>query len=177
MIRTVLVSALALVAATPAFASDFNGPYAGIGTTSDNVQTSGEYEGLGLSGLGLTGFAGYDMPVGETVFAGIEANVDLNTADVDLGEGAEAEAKWGWGVGARLGARLNDSTGLYGRVGYQRNKVSLDGFSDWGDGIRFGLGLETGLGGNISLRAEFNHVNYEYDLINNQGVVAVVFGF
>jgi len=28
----------------------------------------------------------------------------------------------------------------------------------------------------MSLRAEFNHLNYEADIVNNQGVIALVYG-
>src|SRR3546814_2429483 len=55
------------------------------------------------------------MPLGNAAFAGVEGNIDLNTADA-LG----IEAKWGWGVSGRAGLMVNDSTGVYGRVGYQR---------------------------------------------------------
>jgi outer membrane immunogenic protein len=111
------------------------------------------------------------MPMGGA-FVGIEANADLNTVDA-LG----LEAKWGYGASVRGGFKLNESTGAYARVGYQRTKVSGGGASAWGDGVGFGGGIETGVSQNVSLRAEFNHVNYEADLINNQGVVALVFGF
>src|SRR3546814_3333697 len=63
-------------------------------------------------------FRSYDMPLGNAAFAGVEGNIDLNTADA-LG----IEAKWGWGVSGRAGLMVNDSTGVYGRVGYQRNKI------------------------------------------------------
>src|SRR3546814_2612472 len=97
------------------------------------------------------------MPLGNAAFAGVEGNIDLNTADA-LG----IEAKWGWGVSGRAGLMVNDSTGVYGRVGYQRNKIGATGVgSAWGDGVRFGGGVETGLTDSAALRVEFNHVNYE----------------
>lgn len=173
MLRKAFIVAFATVAAASAAqASDFQGPFVGVGATLDNVNGSGSLEGFGAAGVGGTAFAGYDLTVGGA-FVGVEANADLNTADA-LG----VDAKWGWGASARAGFKINDSTGAYGRVGYQRSKIGAVGFgSDWGDGVRFGGGVETGLTENTSLRVEFNHVNYEQDVINNQAVVGVVFGF
>ncbi len=109
----------AVVAVAPASARDFNGGYAGVALSLDNVQTSGSFEGIGFSGVGVSGFAGYDVPLSTNVFAGVEANIDGYTADADQ-LGTEIDAKWGWGVSARLGTKLNDSTGVYARVGYAR---------------------------------------------------------
>ncbi|WP_374597922.1 outer membrane beta-barrel protein [Sphingosinicella sp.] len=167
----VLASLAALAVVSPASADVFNGAYAGLGATLDNVNGSGSLEGLGASGAGLTGFVGYDMPLGGA-FVGVEGNIDLNTADA-----GGLEAKWGWGASARAGFKINDATGLYGRIGYQRNKISGGGVSAWGDGVRFGGGVETAISDKASLRAEFNHVNFEDDVINNQGVVGVLFRF
>ncbi|WP_066561273.1 outer membrane protein [Croceicoccus bisphenolivorans] len=159
--------AAAMAVATSAHANDFDGAYIGAGVTLDNVQGSGDFEGFGVSGPGATIFAGFDMPLGGA-FIGVEANADVYTADV-----AGIDAQWGWGVGARLGTKLNDSTGLYARGGYARGKV--EGF--WGDGLRYGVGVETGVSDSLSLRAEFSQFNYEDDIINNQGSLGLVLGF
>lgn len=164
-----VVSAVAF--ASPAVAAPLQGAYAGIGASLDNFQGSGALEGIGTNGVGGTLVAGYDLPLGQ-VFAGVEGNLDLNTADA-LG----IDAKWGWGLSTRIGTMLSESTAVYGRVGYQRNKANTLESSHWFDGARFGAGVETVLSGNSSLRVEFNHVNYEKDLINNQAVVGVVFRF
>lgn len=172
MIKFFGVAAVALMVAAPAYASDFAGPYVGVGATVDNVNGSGVLEGFGAAGAGATVFGGYDMTIGGT-FIGLEGNIDLSTADA-----AGIKAKWGWGLGGRFGVKINETTGAYVRGGYQRNKIGATGLgSSWGDGLRIGGGVETGVSQNLSLRAEFNHVNYESDLINNQGVVALVFGF
>lgn len=170
--RFVVLAAAAAAFATPAMAEDFAGPYVGAGVTLDNIQGSGDLEGFGVSGVGGTVFAGYDLPLGEKAFAGVEANADLNTADV-----SGLEAKWGWGIGARAGFKLNDSTALYGRVGYARNRISFGGDSDWGKGVRYGVGVQTGLTEQLSLRAEFSQFNYESDIINNQGSLSLSYGF
>lgn len=165
-------AAAALFVAAPAQAAEFAGPYIGLGLNLDNVQTSGDLEGFGVNGVGTSVFAGYDVPVSPGVFVGAEANIDLYTADI-----ADLKADWGWGVSGRLGANVNDSTAIFGRVGYARARVKAAGESAWGDGVRYGAGIETALSETLSLRAEITQFNYEADLINNQAGVAVSFRF
>ncbi|MGE4432212.1 MAG: outer membrane protein [Sphingobium sp.] len=168
------VSAVVAIAA-PASARDFNGGYVGVAATLDNIQGSGDAEGIGFSGVGVSGFAGYDVPVSANVFVGVEGNVDVYTADED--NLLDTKAKWGWGVSGRLGTKVNDSTGLYARVGYARAK-GTDVFGKyWLDGVRYGAGVETRVTDSLSLRAEFSQFNFEQSLINNQGTIGVVFGF
>lgn len=173
-ISIALSAAAMIAAASPATARDFAGPYIGAGATLDNVQGSGDFEGLGFSGLGATTFAGYNMPVGDKAFVGIEANADIYSADID---GADVKADWGWGIGARAGFKLNDSTALYARGGYARARVSADGEGAWGDGARYGVGVETGLTDKLSLRVEASQFNYEDDAINNQVSLSLSYGF
>lgn len=168
----IAAAALSVALATPAMADDFAGPYVGVGVTLDNVQGSGALEGFGASGVGGTGFVGYDVPLGAKAFVGIEANADLNSADA---QGVQAD--WGWGVGGRIGYKLNGSTALYVRGGYARDRVSAAGYHAWGDGARYGLGLQTALTSRVSLRAEVGQFNYEQDLINNQAALSISYGF
>jgi len=176
MRKFVLALAASAAFATPAMAEDFAGPYVGLGVTLDNVQGSGNAEGLGVSGLGATAFAGYDIALGKSSFIGVEANVDVNSADYEDAT-TEVEADWGWGIGARLGYKLNDSTALFVRGGYARNRVSVNNFSAWGDGVRYGVGVQTALNQNLSLRAEVSQFNYEQDVINNQAALSLSYGF
>ena len=176
MRKFVLALAASAAFATPAAAEDFTGPYIGLGVTLDNVQGSGEAEGLGISGIGGTVFTGYDVALGTSAFVGVEVNADLNTADYDDGVN-EIEADWGWGIGARVGYKLNESTALFVRGGYARNRVSVDDVGGWGDGVRYGVGVQTALTEKLSLRAEFSQFNYEQDLINNQGALSLSYGF
>lgn len=171
MKKLLVAAAFAALSVAPAHAQ-FAGPYVGAAATMDNVHLTGDFEGFGVTGIGGTAFAGYDVNFGST-FAGVEANIDLNTADVE----DVAEAKWGWGVSGRFGFTVNKSTGVYGRVGYQRNKVEVLGFSDWGDGVRFGGGVETAIATKAALRFEFSHVDYEQDVANNQVQAGVLFRF
>lgn len=188
--RTVIFSLAAAVAfsASPAFAAAEAGPYVGVAVTHDNVGGTGDAEGLAINGVGGSVFAGYNYDLSQNVFAGLEANFDLSSADRDLG-GAEIKANHQYGVSGRLGYRVSPGAALYGRVGYQRGRASIDtGSTDThfgADGLRLGAGVEANVSGNIAVRVEYNHTHYyvsdvfgpDAGLANNQAVVGVVFGF
>ena len=112
--RKVLLSlAIAATAvASPAFAAAEPGPYVGVGVTHDSYNGTQDAEGLGFSGVGGTVFAGYNLPIGEKAFAGIEANFDLASADVE-NAGGSIDARNSFGASARLGYRLSDSTRIF----------------------------------------------------------------
>lgn len=187
--RTVLFSlaAVTVLTASPAFAAANAGPYVGIAVTHDNIATTGDIEGLGTSGVGGSAFLGYNLPVSPTVFAGLEANFDLSSADIDA---ANLKADYAYGISGRLGFRPADNVALYGRVGYQRGRVTTNNnlpgeAHENADGLRLGAGVEANVSGNVAVRVEYNHTHYYVDapagvnagLANNQAAVGVVFGF
>jgi outer membrane immunogenic protein len=188
----IAAAAVAAVASAPAFAAN-SGPYIGVGVTHDNVAGGGDMEGLGINGVGGTVFAGYDMPLSENTFVGVEANFDLATAKYELVDYA-LEADNVFGATVRLGANLNDSVALYARGGYQRGRMSTtidtEKFSESRDGLRLGAGIEAAVSEQVSVRAEYNRTHFyptaedkalaESDNVginNNQFSLAVVFGF
>ena len=140
-----VAAATVTVVSTPALA---NGPYIGIGVTHENVAGASGFEGLGLSGIGGTVFAGYSLPVNESVFVGVEANFDLSSAKVG-DKTAGTEADHAFGISGRLGTNLNDKTSLYGRVGYQRGRLGFTAnnvtVTKSFDGLRLGAGVQTAL--------------------------------
>lgn len=190
-IALVVAVAVATVS-TPALAAN-SGPYIGVGVTHDNVAGGGDAEGLGINGIGGTVFAGFDMPMSESTFVGVEANFDLASAKV--GDATDSfEADNAYGATARFGANLNDSVAIYVRAGYQRGRAStvVEGVkvSESRDGLRLGGGLEAAITDRVSLRAEYNRTHYyaneadqmlaESDNIglnNDQFSLAVVYGF
>lgn len=185
MFRPLVLSAAALAMATSAQAATQTGPYVGAAVTVDSVDVDlGIIDSIGATGVGGSAFAGYNVAVGNGVFIGTEANIDVSSAEAKFDDGVDTlrlKARWGWGVGARIGYDINASTAAYLRGGYARNQVKLsdgiDSVKEWGDGVRVGGGLETVLSGNTSLRAEYNYVNYEAGVSNNQGLIGIVFGF
>lgn len=184
----ITLAAVAVAAATPAFAAAEAGPYVGIAVTHDNVGGTGDVEGLGLNGVGGSVYAGFNFDLGTTLFAGLEANFDLASADREI-YGYEINADHAYGISGRLGYRLNPGAAIYGRVGYQRGRATLDDgtteehFGE--DGLRLGAGVEANLSPRMAVRVEYNHTHYYLDdsagfdggLANNQAVVGVVYGF
>lgn len=165
-------AAASLIFCAPAHAAEFDGSYFGVGVNVDNVQATGANEGIGFSGLGGTAFIGHDIPVTSSMFIGGEANVDLYTADVD----DIIEANWGYGVSGRVGLNLNRGTALYARAGYARAQLKIDGDKEWGEGLRYGAGIQTRITPNASLRAEITQTDYEGGMINNQAGFSISFG-
>lgn len=188
--RTVLFSlaAAAAVTASPALAAADAGPYVGVAVTHDNISGTGDAEGLGFNGIGGSAFLGYNFDLGTSTFAGLEANFDVASADVDS---AAVKADYYFGVSGRLGFRPSENVALYGRVGYQRGRVTGDNglateFHESADGLRLGAGVEANVSENVAVRVEYNHTHYYIDdtltgvdagLANNQATVGVVFGF
>lgn len=185
--RKVLLSlaTAAMVVATPAFAAAEPGPYVGVGVTDDNINGTGKAQGAGFDGIGGTAVAGYNLPLGEKAFAGVEANFDLSSADAGT-----VKADYSFGASGRLGYHISQGAALYGKVGYQRGRLTLDRnlatqYHESRDGLRLGGGLEANLTGNTAVRVEYNHTHYyrtdadpaDTGLANNQATVGVVFGF
>ena len=189
--RTVLFSlaAVAVLTAAPAFAAADAGPYVGVAVTHDNIAGTRDAEGLGFNGVGGSAFLGYNVPVSPTVFAGLEANFDLSSAKFDA---ANVKADYYYGISGRLGFRPADNVAHYGRVGYQRGRVTsgngtVSEAQYSADGLRLGAGVEANVSRNVAVRVEYNHTHYYIDntfvgtanagLANNQATVGVVFGF
>lgn len=187
--RTVLFSlaAASALVASPAFAAADAGPYVGVAVTHDNLGGTGDAEGIGFNGVGGSVFAGYNLDLSEKAFIGVEANFDLASADLDA---ADVKADHQYGVSARLGFRPSSNVALYGRVGYQRGRLSIDNnlpteTHEGADGLRLGAGVEANVANNVAVRVEYNHTHYYFDnafganagLANNQAAVGVVFGF
>lgn len=187
--RTVLFSlaAVSALVASPALAAADAGPYVGVAVTHDNVGGTGDFEGIGANGVGGSVFAGYNFDLSSSVFAGVEANFDLSSADIDA---ADLKADHAYGISGRLGYRPSENVALYGRVGYQRGRLTIDNNlpteTHFGaDGLRLGAGVEANVSGNVAVRVEYNHTHYYLDtpagvdggLANNQATVGVVFGF
>ena len=189
---SLLAAATAAALASPAFAAN-EGAYAGMGITHDNVATGGDVEGVGFNGVGGTVFAGYKIPVGEKAYTAVEANFDIMSAKVG-DEADNVKANHSFGASALLGFNLNDSTSLFGRIGYQRGRetttIDSEEFAANRDGLRFGAGLETKLTESLSLRGEYSRTHYylsaedkaeieplKSGVNNDQFAISIVAGF
>ena len=193
--RTVVISLAAvgaLTAATPAMAQVFSGPYVGVEFGLDNYEVQAEdvfvvgdkFDGLSANGAVGGVYAGYDIPLGSTLFAGVEANASLSGAKFTIDDTVDTlrlKAKKSFGASARLGAMLNDSTALYAKAGWVNTKfkASTNGFSDSDrdDALALGAGIETRVGAGTSIRLEYTYADYSDFVKNNQIKAGVAFRF
>ncbi|WP_322419108.1 outer membrane protein [Mesorhizobium huakuii] len=180
------VSAVALTSAAHAAdvvqtveASGFNwsGAYVGIGggfgasVHKFSVAPIVDFNGIGGNGVFGELTAGYDYMVSERFLLGgfIDANggnigpsISIPGADIDLTN------SYGFDVGLRAGYLLNPDTLGYVLGGYSWQHFKLDG-SGFAEGLNFtqnrsgyvlGVGMETVLRGNWTLKTEYRYADY-----------------
>lgn len=128
-------------------------------------------------------FAGYGLYF-DWFYMGAEINVSTSAADGSyhyfnnsvpggLLFSADAEARTSYGIALLPGVKINDSTLFYVRLGWLRTdfkgSVSLidsatTSFSysnnNWRNGFQYGVGMESYVAENVSLRGEFTHTAY-----------------
>lgn len=177
----------------------------GIGTGSSNYELGGSYSdppisaSLDLPELGGNGMlgsvrAGYDHQINENFVVG--ASLDALFSDVTNDTNVNLSGDFIGGVAAetlnldyelspseiytiavRAGYLGNDTTMLYGLVGYSRGtfegdlngSFSIDGSSESGstsynfdlNGMTVGFGMETMLSGNLSLGIEYRYTDFD----------------
>jgi len=168
--------AATLLAAGAASAETFSGAYAGLALSSDSFEAKAsnliddgdKFDGLSLNGVGFGGYAGYDFPIGERAFVGLQAGVETSAAEFTASDGYSSiklEAGTSFDLGGRLGLMVNDTTALYGRLAWGQTtfKASLDDESEDRDlsAWKFGGGLETRLNEQVGLRLEYVYSAYE----------------
>lgn len=173
-----IVAALAVTAlSAPALAQETTGPqfYIGpvLGYDSVKVKAGGESESKGDLLYGLN--AGVDLPVGSTLFVGLETEFtdsevkdrahDVFAADDALSYSAGRNLYVGGRVGANLGAAKIYAKGGYSNAKFKAaytpapNAATLRD-SDTNGGYVLGAGAETKLTQNILLRAEYRYADY-----------------
>jgi outer membrane immunogenic protein len=171
-------------------AAPFQGFYAGIEGGYDNYElgadidladvdpslagTTASFDGLSANGIAGGIFAGYQFGFGGA-FAAIEGFGRLSDAGmgVTVSDGTDtgflkAEARESYGAAARLGLKVARSSGVYARVGWinTKFKTTLDDTvdvltaSETEDAIQYGAGIETMVGPQMSLRAEYVFADY-----------------
>jgi opacity protein-like surface antigen len=152
---TTLVAAAAFALPTAAQAQDvvpgnaFVGVTAGVHDLGIEDQVTAIVPGADVDDsspiLGV--FAGYDLPVGPSLFIGAEANYNFGTDALDSEYGASA----------RVGFRLPGGTKVYARGGYQEinvdynkivndNTIDFSGVDDTDGDYLVGLGVDVPVG-------------------------------
>lgn len=134
-------------------------------------------------------FAGYGRYF-DTFYIGLEINANTSNADAtssfatsdEFGDNdsgnSKVEARSSYGIALLPGIKVNDSSLLYARLGYLRtnfkgsanfnNVDAIDATtsnysvstSRWRNGFQFGIGIETAVAEDISIRGEFTHTSY-----------------
>lgn len=180
MKKITLVAAAAALAAPAAANAQ---AYVQVQTGIDSVSVLGESD----EGVAYGIAAGYELPVSETMFAGVEVSLDDSTtkecaSDV-LVLGDEACVKTGRDISAvvRLGAKLGETSKLYVLGGYTNARIKLtyddgvtsDSLGENGDGFRLGAGYQHDFGGNLFGKIEYRYSNYESDFSRHNGVIAL----
>ncbi|MDR3491697.1 MAG: outer membrane beta-barrel protein [Gammaproteobacteria bacterium] len=145
-------------------------------TTAANGWVGGLFAGYGMY------FSNYYYLAGEIFGNGSSASrSNFNTVTNSALYGyfqTNASVNGSWGVSVLPGLKVNDSTLAYIRLGYNQANFSgksystlttpgvapinnsSSGNSGWEGGFNFGLGMETAIYQNVSVRGEFTHTNY-----------------
>lgn len=153
MFKYTALAAVALAAATPAFAQEgvpsLTGGYAQALVGYDHAKVSGVDSDDAISfGVGL----GYDFEVSDSFIAGVEGEAMFTTAEI-----AGFDLKRDLYAGVRLGTELAPGTLIYLKGGYSNLRIAGAN----ADGVRFGGGLEHRFNGNLFVKGEYRYTNYE----------------
>ena len=155
---------------------NWNGAYvgvgAGFGATVHKLSVPGvEFNGIGGNGVFGELTAGYDYMASERFLIG--AFVDANYGNIGPALGgpgfnADLQNVYGFDAGLRAGYVLNPTTLGYVLGGYTWQHFKLDGsfgstgfdFTENRGGYILGVGMETVLQGNWTLKTEYRYANY-----------------
>jgi len=131
--------------------------------------------------------AGYDFPVREALFFGIQAGISGSTtkecASDLLATGDKLCVRAGRDLSAiaRVGTNVGDTTKLYVLGGYTNARLRVtysDGVNKDSDGVnldgfRLGAGFEHDFGGNLFGKVEYNYSNYEQGYSRHYGLAGL----
>jgi outer membrane immunogenic protein len=138
-------------------------------------------------------FAGYGRYF-DTFYIAAEINANTSNADstfsynnsLGVSANTKVKARTSYGIAILPGIKLNDSSLLYVRLGYLRTNFkasasfsSLDfdestvnslsvSDSAWRNGFNYGVGIETYVAEDISIRGEYTHTSFNSKTISGQ---------
>lgn len=171
-----LCAPVAVIVANPANAEGFDGfrvdLHGGYDAVSNVYTVDGATAGVGI---------GYDVPVGESVIVGVEANLDYSSAKdegVYFGVAYSQVARRDIELSARLGVQLGKTTLGYLKAGYSNAgyEGAAAGYGLWAyekgtsDGIRLGAGLEQRIAEKWFVKGEYRYTRYGSDDVNRTRV-------
>lgn len=176
-------AAAAALVSSQAVASDFSGPRFELRGGWDQTTLGASYDDGAdrysvsghKSGLNLGAEVGYDVPTNSQLLAGVYAGVEGSTAkrcsEVYGDDAACLKLGRNFTLGARVGGKVSPKVALYVKGGYSNGQLkgtyrntddpTLD-FSDHTNrgGYHFGAGVETAVGPQGYVRAEYVRTNY-----------------
>lgn len=141
-----------------------------------------------FAGVGV----GYDFPVNDKTFIGVEANLDESAAKMTprlqpaLGT-LTVKANRDINVNVRVGTRVGEGgkTRVYALAGYANLRVKAKFSAPGGaisgsgnaDGYRVGIGAERDVGKRAYAKIEYRYSNYEGGFTRNQALLGVGYRF
>ncbi|MGV3769733.1 MAG: outer membrane beta-barrel protein [Sphingobium phenoxybenzoativorans] len=153
--KTAIFAAFAVASiSVPAFAQDeapFTGPRIGV--------TAGYDKYAGEAGVSYGVSAGYDLPVAQSITAGVEVSL----ADSSV-KGGGIHASRDLAASLRLGYVANPRILAFTKVGYVDSRIEAAGTGAAFEGVRYGGGLEFAVTSNTYLSAEYQRTEYEQNL-------------
>ena len=125
--------------------------------------------------------AGYEVPLGGSVFAGVEVGIaDSSTTECVAG----TCLKSGRDLSAllHLGTKLGETNSVYALGGYTNARLKLTNggstiAAENGDGLRLGAGFKHSFGPNLFGKLEYRYSNYEGGVERHNGIVAIGMNF
>lgn len=147
-----IASAILISSSTVAFANGV--PYigAGLGVKSTN----------GVRFMPLNIFGGYGGIVSPGIYLAGELSADLTS--INLSSSSLLKTTYGLAASVIPGILLSDTTMLYGRAGVIRSNFSYPGYHNYANGGQLGLGMQTRVAQNLSLRGEYVYTSYSRSL-------------
>lgn len=167
----VVAGAIALPAAVQAQSTDAPEvePYVGVSAGYHDLGTGVPDDDGVVYGV----VAGVDVPIGETLFVGAEANFHLGENAIDSE----------YGAAARVGVRVGEASKIYVRGGYQEVDIDLGNFitpavvglDDTDGDYLVGAGVDFGLSKDSPLRFRAAIDTIAFD--STRATVGVLFAF
>jgi outer membrane immunogenic protein len=131
------------------------------------------------SGISWGAEAGYDVPLGGNIVAGVETGVTFSNVDHGFSDGTTSylmHARRDIEISGRLGAMIGQNALLYGKAGYTNFQLGSDATTAGVttlqrtnlDGLRLGAGVELGLSKAAYLKTEYRYSNYQDGVSKNE---------
>jgi outer membrane immunogenic protein len=186
------------IAAAPAQAETFDGPYIGVAAGWERNEVADSINGQSVAAeasrdaLALGGYAGYNYKLTEKVVIGAEAGftatVDDRIQATSGGRDLVIDPRYSFDLGARAGYLVTDKALVYVRGGYANTRVrtarstatTIVRDSDNLDGWQVGGGLEYAISEKVSARVEYRYSDFGKDggdFERHQTLVGVSYNF